>query len=282
MTNERKTPTSRQLEFSRSLSSVDKTRPLELQCRTVLPTDPRDEAGVADRQERIPGFSQAALSKLSVLIVGAGAMGGEIAAGLVRKGVETLKLLDFDTVALSNLNRQPYFPEDINHPKAWALARNLQPHGAMGTRIIAWALSFEEAQERHADLACDVVVAAADDGRTAVAISRFATAAGIPAFFGGASRDATFGNIFVQEPGAACYGCAFPNEAAGGRNPCPGSPAVKELFMGLAAYTLYAIDSLCMDRPRFWNYHGLCLADPEFTSGRTIPRRANCPLCGGG
>jgi molybdopterin/thiamine biosynthesis adenylyltransferase len=208
-------------------------------------------------------------------------MGGEIAEGLVRKGVGTLKLLDFDMVSMSNLSRQFFFPEDLYHPKAWALARNLQPHGAMGTRIIAWALSFEEAQEQGVDLSCDVVVAAADDGRTAVGVSRFATAAGIPAIFGGASRDATYATVFVQEPGGACFGCAFPHEAAEARNPCPGSPAVKDVFMGLGALALYAIDSLCMERPRSWNFHSLCPADPEFTLGKAIPRRADCPICGG-
>lgn len=270
-----------ELGLGLDLRSADRTRPLVLHCRSVVPKDARDEAGVADRQARVPGFSQEALSKLRVLIVGAGAFGGEIAEGLVRKGVGALTILDFDIVEMSNLARQFYFPEDLYQPKAWALARNLQPHGSMGTRITAWALSFEEAQRRKVDLSCDVVVAAADDGRTTVAISQLAQKAGIPAIFGGASRDATYATLFVQEPGKACVGCAFPREVVQARNPCSGSPAVKDVFMGIGALALYAIDSLVMDRPRSWNLHSWCPADPQFTVGKTIARRADCLLCGG-
>lgn len=256
-------------------------QPLSLQCQSVNPTDPL-EASVEDRQERVPGFSQQALSGLTVLLVGAGAMGGEIAEGLVRKGVGKLISLDFDTVTLSNLNRQFFFPKDIYQPKAWALARNLEPHGAMGTKIVAWNLSFEQAQERGVDLDCDVVISAVDAGQTRVAISRFATARNIPALFGGASTTADCAYVFVQEPGKACFGCAFPDEAKDTRNPCPGSPAIKDLFKGLASLALYAVDSLFMDRPRNWQLYTLHPSDAEFTYSGAIERRPDCPICGGG
>jgi len=255
--------------------------PLSIRCRTVEPSDPL-EAGVADRQERVPGFSQDALSDLTVLLVGAGALGGEIAEGLVRKGVGTLKILDFDTVALSNLNRQFFFPEDLYEPKAWALARNLEPHGVMGTRIIAWDLSFEEACEREVDIECDMVISAADDDRTRVAISKFARERDVPAMFGGASVAADNAQLFVQEVGGACFGCAFPDEINDERTPCPGSPAIKDLFKQLAGLALYAVDSLVMDRPRYWHLHTLCPSNAEFTVSSPVKRRPDCPLCGGG
>jgi tRNA A37 threonylcarbamoyladenosine dehydratase len=44
-------------------------------------------------------------SKL-VTVVGLGAVGGYTIEGLVRAGVENLRLVDFDTVATSNINRQ--------------------------------------------------------------------------------------------------------------------------------------------------------------------------------
>jgi len=246
----------------------------------VRPRNP-DEEPVQDRQERIPGFSQEALSRLTVLVVGAGALGGEIAEGLVREGVGTLKLLDFDVVATSNLNRQFFFPEDVYQPKAWALARNLQPHGALGTRIIAWPLSFEKALQQGADLSCNLVVSAVDDGRTRVAISRFAQDRNVPALFGGASVQADYATLFVQEVDGACYGCAFPDEARQPRSPCPGSPAIKGLFKGLAYVALYAINSLAMDWPRPWQLYSLCPTDAMYSVSGPVPRRPDCPLCGG-
>jgi molybdopterin/thiamine biosynthesis adenylyltransferase len=265
---------------SEEMSAPAATSPLALECRTVTSTDPL-EAGVDDRQARVPGFSQDALSGLTVLLVGAGALGGEIAEGLVRKGVGVLKILDFDVVAVSNLNRQFFFASDLYHSKAWALARNLAPHGALGTRIIAWNLSFEQAQKEAVDLDCDVVVSAVDDAGTRAAIIRFALEREIPALFCGASVTADGARVFVQEPGKACFACAFPDEAGDGRSPCPGSPAIKDLFKTLAGIALYAIDSLVMDRLRTWQIYTFCPSDAKFTHSGPAKRRADCPFCGG-
>ena len=222
-----------------------------------------------------------AFSRLSVLLVGAGALGGEIAEALVRKGVGMLKILDFDTVELSNLNRQFFFVRDIGSPKAWALARNLEPHGAMGTRIIAWNLSFENALGYGVDLTCDVAISAVDDGDTRSAIARFARKRGIPSIFGAASDKADYANLFIQEVHGACYWCGFPGASGEGRTPCPGSPAIKDLFMQLGGLAVYAVDTLFMERRRTWNLHSLCPADASFTTSSRVASHADCKLCGG-
>ena len=254
--------------------------PLMLTCPTVKPQHPL-EAPVEDRQGRVPGFSQQALSNLTVLLFGAGALGGEIAEGLVREGVGTLKIFDPDTVALSNLNRQFFFPKDLYQPKAWALARNLAPHGAMGTRIIAWPVSFERAYQLALDLDGDLAIAAVDSGPSRIEIARFAVERKIPALFGGASITADYANLFVQQVGSACYACAFPEEARGKQTPCPGSPAIKALFKHVAGLALYAVESLFMDRPRNWNLYTLCPSDATFTRSGWVNRRPDCPICGG-
>ncbi len=46
------------------------------------------------------------LQKAAVTIVGLGAVGGYAAEGLARAGVGRLRLVDFDTIQLSNINRQ--------------------------------------------------------------------------------------------------------------------------------------------------------------------------------
>ena len=260
---------------------VDARPPLVLRCRTLKPEDPDHEAGVDDRQAKVKGFSQAAMSRLTVLLIGAGALGGEVAEGLIRKGVGTLKILDFDTVALSNLNRQWFFAEDLGDYKAWALARNLVKHGAMGTRIMAWNLSFENALQAGLDLSCDVIVSAVDDGETRGEVSRFAIAREVPAVFGGASEEADFARTFVHDVDGPCIACVYPGEETGERTPCPGSPAIKDLFKVLAGHTLYAIDSLVMERPRNWNVYSICPADARFTQSGLVTRRDDCPICGG-
>lgn len=65
------------------------------------------------------------LKGLKVLIAGCGGLGSNVAISLARIGVGSLKLLDFDVVEPSNLNRQQYYIDDIGEFKVIALKRNL-------------------------------------------------------------------------------------------------------------------------------------------------------------
>ena len=58
-------------------------------------------------------------------IAGAGGLGSNIAISLARLGVGNIKIVDFDIVEPSNLNRQQYYIEDIGEYKVNALIRNL-------------------------------------------------------------------------------------------------------------------------------------------------------------
>ena len=58
-------------------------------------------------------------------ILGAGGIGSNVALNLVRSGVSNLKIVDFDRIDLSNLNRQFYFHDQIGRSKVEALKENL-------------------------------------------------------------------------------------------------------------------------------------------------------------
>ncbi len=62
------------------------------------------------------------LSKKTAGIAGLGGLGSNVAVSLVRSGLGKLIVADYDTVELSNLNRQFYFLEDIGKKKTEALA----------------------------------------------------------------------------------------------------------------------------------------------------------------
>ncbi len=66
------------------------------------------------------------LNRSSVGIAGAGGIGSNIAAILIRAGVDRLVIADFDSVELPNLNRQFYFRDQIGYPKVEALKHNLE------------------------------------------------------------------------------------------------------------------------------------------------------------
>ena len=65
------------------------------------------------------------LSNKCVGIAGVGGLGSNCAAALVRAGVGKLVIADFDTVSVSNLNRQFYFSDQVGMKKVEALYDNL-------------------------------------------------------------------------------------------------------------------------------------------------------------
>ncbi|PIE61662.1 MAG: thiamine biosynthesis protein ThiF [Desulfobacterales bacterium] len=59
-------------------------------------------------------------------IAGAGGIGSNVARHLVQCGITQFKIVDFDRVAQSNLDRQFYFFDQIGHLKVLCLKENLQ------------------------------------------------------------------------------------------------------------------------------------------------------------
>lgn len=68
---------------------------------------------------------QSKLQQFTVGIAGAGGLGSNCAAALVRSGIGKLIIADFDRVDESNLNRQFYFRDQIGQFKVVALRENL-------------------------------------------------------------------------------------------------------------------------------------------------------------
>lgn len=78
-------------------------------------------------EDRIPEEElRARLGAANVAIIGCGGLGSNAAAMLLRSGVRTLTLIDFDVVEESNLNRQLYFRDQVGRPKTEALAETLR------------------------------------------------------------------------------------------------------------------------------------------------------------
>jgi molybdopterin/thiamine biosynthesis adenylyltransferase len=236
---------------------------------------------VEDRQARLPGFSQEALTLAKVIMIGAGGLGGEIGEALVRKGVGTLSLFDYDLVEVSNLNRQLFTEKDLGKPKAHALARTLSTLGFLGSRIEGYSVSFQDALTYGVALAenVTVVVCGVDNNPCRIAVSRYYREQHIPVVFTSVAVDASHGYVFVQEPGQACFACQFP-KAVDDETYHPCSPAVKDILKVVGGISSYAIDSLLMDRLRTWNYKNVYLDGTIPGNDWLVPKRPECPLCG--
>ena len=77
------------------------------------------------------------ITNASVAIAGLGGLGSNVAVMLARAGVGHLLLVDFDTVDMTNLNRQVYTCEHLGKKKTEALAeilRNINPYLQLETK----------------------------------------------------------------------------------------------------------------------------------------------------
>lgn len=255
-----------------------------MRARAPVSSDPH-EPKPTDRQERIPGFEQERFSRLSVALIGAGGLGGEIGEGLVRKGIGCLKIFDPDRVELSNLNRQRFFEKDLGRNKAQALCENLVPEAIRETEFWGYPMTFQEAVARGAfdEATIQVAVCAVDNNRTRIFASQHFRRLRVPLVILGVSADGTHGYVFVQEgrEDAACFGCVFPDLVADGREPCPNTPAIKDILKTVAGATLYAVDSLVMEgRKRRWSYRQIFLDGSVPDRCHLVDRAKDCDLCG--
>jgi molybdopterin/thiamine biosynthesis adenylyltransferase len=79
------------------------------------------------RQQLIEGWDQETLEKSTIIIIGIGALGCEIAKDFALMGIGKLILVDLDTIETSNLSRQMLFrPGDEGRPKAEVAAERLK------------------------------------------------------------------------------------------------------------------------------------------------------------
>jgi len=101
------------------------------------------------------------IRSVKVGIAGAGGLGSNCAVCLVRSGFNHLRIIDFDKIEASNLNRQFYFIDQIGLLKVDALRANLlriNPELALETEAVF--LDKTNLVEAFSD--CDAVVEAVD------------------------------------------------------------------------------------------------------------------------
>ncbi len=154
------------------------------------------------------GPGQQKLKAAAVALVGVGGLGAPAALYLAAAGVGSLRLIDADTVALSNLQRQVlYTLDDIGVAKAAAAANALaalNPHVAV--EPIARALTPANAAELLAG--CDLVVDGTDDFATRFAVNAACHALNIPLVSGAIGRWTGQVGVFSGKP---CYRCLVPD-----------------------------------------------------------------------
>ncbi|RZJ05522.1 MAG: molybdopterin-synthase adenylyltransferase MoeB [Brevundimonas sp.] len=155
----------------------------------------------------VGGPGQQRLKAARAALIGLGGVGAPAALYLAAAGVGTLRLIDDDTVALSNLQRQIAFATpDIGRPKVEAAAQTL---AALNPAVVLEQrperLTEAKAEALIAD--CDVVIDGTDDFETRFAVNAACVAARIPLVSGALGRWSGQVGVFTGRP---CYRCLVP------------------------------------------------------------------------
>jgi adenylyltransferase/sulfurtransferase len=148
------------------------------------------------------------LKRSRVLLAGAGGLGSPIAIYLTAAGIGTMRVIDHDQVALSNLNRQVlHWEEDVGRKKvdsARSKLRNL--NSTVDIQAIADTITEENVSEL-AD-GCDAIIDAMDNLPTRYILNRCAVEKKIPFFHG--AVNGFEGRVMTVIPGeTACLRCMY-------------------------------------------------------------------------
>jgi molybdopterin/thiamine biosynthesis adenylyltransferase len=158
--------------------------------------------------KEIGGPGQQRLKAAHIAIVGAGGLGAPAALYLAAAGVGRLRLIDDDTVALSNLQRQVIFQSaDVGAPKVERAAAALK---ALNDNVSIEAISarLDDANARELLSGADLVLDGTDDFATRFAVNAACRALGITLVSGAVGR--WDGQVGVFAPGGPCYRCFVP------------------------------------------------------------------------
>lgn len=110
------------------------------------------------------------VKKASIGIAGAGGLGSNVALSLARIGVNNIKIVDFDIVEPSNLNRQQYYIKDIGEYKVNAIKRNLREvNPFINVTAIIDRLNKDNIKENFDDV--DIIIEAFDNPECKAEIS---------------------------------------------------------------------------------------------------------------
>lgn len=231
--------------------------------------------------KEVGGKGQQKLLNSKVLIVGAGGLGSPAALYLAAAGIGTLGIVDFDRVALSDLQRQIlHTSKDLNKPKVDSAREKLSALNP-DTEIITYdeRLTSKNALEIIKDYV--LVVDGSDNFPTRYLVNDACVLLKKPDVHGSVLRFE--GQVTVFMPGdGPCYRCLYPTPPPPGAVPSCAEAGVLGVLPGLigSIQATEAIKILLNQgktlKGRLLIYDALNL---EFSEVR-LKRNPDCPVCG--
>lgn len=217
-----------------------------------------------------------------MLLVGAGGIGSQLGLAGVKLGFGFLDICDPDDwVEPSNLNRQLLGKRDLYGPKAPALARWLQPLGALGTALRPHKLYLSEFRAHFPSYRPGLLAVGVDNNRARAEASTWCLELGVPMVSVGIARDASAAYVFIQEGGEGqpCLRCHLGDELDSVDSaPCGGTPAVIDVLLAICGFAAYGMTSLLLGRERTWNLLTIYMVTGQAHAVR-VQRDPHCTGC---
>ena len=218
---------------------------------------------------------QEKLQKAKVLVAGAGGLGSPISTYLAIAGIGKIILADFDSVELSNLNRQfLHHEKDIGREKLKSAEEKLL---SLNPEIKVETIR-EKITDENADSVvppCDVIIDALDNFDTRHVLNRLAVERNIPLIHGAVSGYR--GQVTTIIPGKTpCLCCIFPASFKKEVFPVLGTTpgVIGTIQANEAIKYLTGQGKLLENRLLLWD--GLSCSFSELKVNKT----ENCPVCG--
>jgi adenylyltransferase/sulfurtransferase len=233
----------------------------------------------------LPGVGAEGQRKLldaKVVVIGTGGLGSPISMYLAAAGVGTIGLVDFDTVDLSNLQRQiAHGTSDVGRPKvesARDTLRGINPN----VEVVAHdaLLSSENAFEVLAPW--DVVIDGTDNFPVRYLVNDATQMLGKPLVYGSIYQFEGQATVFLPGQESPCYRCLFPQPPPPGTVPSCAEGGVFGVLPGIVG-TIQATEAIKLitglGEPLVGRLLILDALTMDFT---TVKLRwdADCPVCG--
>ena len=224
---------------------------------------------------------QRSLRRARVLLVGAGGLGSPAALYLAAAGVGTLGLVDFDTVDLSNLQRQVlHGTSDVGRSKldsARDRLRDINPH----VHVEGFPVRLSADNAREIAEGFDVIVDGTDNFATRYLVNDLCVLLGVPNVYGSIFRFDGQASVFATIDGP-CYRCLYREPPPAGLVPACAEGGVLGVLPGLVG-TIQATEAIKLITGAGTPLIGrLLLLDALHWRQRTVRvrRDPDCPACG--
>lgn len=229
---------------------------------------------------QVGSIGQRKLMQSKVLIIGAGGLGSPAAVYLALAGVGTIGIVDFDTVDLSNLQRQIlHHNTDVGRPKVVSAMETIKEYNPDTNVVLheTW-LTSENAMDIIPEY--DIIVSGADNFPSRYLINDACYLAGKPLVDGSILIFDGQATVFI--PGKGCYRCLFPSPPPPGMVPNCAEAGVLGALTGLVG-SIQAVETMKLILGIGESLSSrLLLIDAlsmDFRQVR-IPQNPKCPLCG--